>query len=160
MQRLRALLTADDGEVGVALCFNRNQSGLANITGRINCVVSLTCQRCMQALQLPIDAKVSLGIVHNQSQIEQLPDSYEPLIVEEDYTSLTELVEDELLLALPVAPVHDVDQCPEGSRFIRGERVSNEDNNLSDAHSAKGQVSERPNPFAVLADLKAGLKKK
>ena len=82
------------------------------------------------------------------------------MVVEDGYSSLTELVEDELLLALPVAPVHAVEQCPAGDRFGTKETTPKQGVSNYSEGSRTTQASERPNPFAVLADLKAGLKKK
>ena len=59
------------------------------------------------------------------------------------YRVLVELVEDELLMELPVAPMHDV--CPEPVKMSAADE---------DFDSAGG---ERENPFAVLGRLKAEL---
>lgn len=64
------------------------------------------CQRCLQEMPVKVDSDFSLVVVQGLDEAELLDEELDPLMVEEKGTSLLDLVEDELLLALPVVPLH------------------------------------------------------
>ena len=107
LPRVMAAVSAALGEVEIALHAGRDAQGFDFIQGRLRAQVELVCQRCLGALQQPLLIDVSLGLVRDEAAIERLPAHYEPLIVaEEQSVSFAELIEDELLLALPHIPRH------------------------------------------------------
>ncbi len=101
----------------------------------------MVCQRCMTPVDVPLEVDRSFRFVADEATAEALDDD-----VEEDLLALSrefdlhELIEDELLMALPVVPRHDV--CP-----VAVPMASSEDD--FEAASA-----EKPNPFAALATLR------
>ena len=58
-------------------------------------------------------AEVRLGIISDQSLAETLPDMYEPLVTGPEPVFLRDVIEDELILALPLVPKHPNEQCKE-----------------------------------------------
>lgn len=104
--------------------------------------VWLTCQRCLQPFTVPLDIDQRLRFVRSEAQAEALDAE-----IEEDVLALSksldlrELVEDELLLALPIVPRHGV--CPQPLPVPLGEAPAPDD------------VPERENPFAALQRLKS-----
>jgi uncharacterized protein len=68
------------------------------------------------------------------------------LIVEEE-TSLSELVEDEIILALPAVPLHEPEHCT-----VQEQYTSNTQSAADDSQS--GDVAQRQNPFAILEKLR------
>jgi len=104
--------------------------------------VWLTCQRCLQPFSVPLDIDQRLRFVRGEAQAEALDAE-----IEEDVLALSksldlrELVEDELLLALPIVPRHDL--CPQPLPVPLAEA------------SAPDDVPERENPFAALQRLKS-----
>ncbi|MDH4393933.1 MAG: DUF177 domain-containing protein [Aquabacterium sp.] len=104
--------------------------------------VWLTCQRCLQPFTVPLDIDQRLRFVRGEAQAEALDAE-----IEEDVLALSksldlrDLVEDELLLALPIVPRHDA--CPQPLPVPLGEAPAPED------------VPERENPFAALQRLKS-----
>jgi uncharacterized protein len=169
MHRLVTLLSDTKQDAVVELTFGRDQTGQAVIGGYIDTQFTLVCQRCMQPMSYPVKAVVNLGLVLSHAESNQLPINYEPLIVEEPRMSLATLIEDELLLALPVAAMHPVDEC-ELSDHDQG--ISNEkpghttkqsqsiEQNLTLTDTRKKQLANESkdkrhsNPFALLSDLK------
>jgi uncharacterized protein len=101
----------------------------------------MVCQRCMTPVDVPLEVDRSFRFVADEATAEALDDD-----VEEDLLALSrefdlhELIEDELLMALPVVPRHDA--CP-----VAVPMASSEDD--FEAASA-----EKPNPFAALATLR------
>lgn len=105
--------------------------------------VPLTCQRCLGSAQTPIEVDRWFRFVADESVAEaQDDDSEEDLLALEPRPSLVEVIEDELIMSLPLVPVHE--RCPQPLP----------DGGVSQAEGEKGDGSERPHPFAGLAKLK------
>jgi len=112
LPRLAAALNRTDGVVTVALTAGVDFGGVRFIAGTVQTQVELVCQRCLGLLSWPLDVGVSLGLVHHEAEVERLPEKYEPLLAPEGVVRVTDLVEDELLLALPQIPRHaDASDC-------------------------------------------------
>jgi uncharacterized protein len=139
MGRLGQRLSNLDGVASVELTFGVDALGVKHVTGRITARLALTCQRCLGPLDLSVEARVSLGLVESEAQAERLPDIYEPLMVEAGRVAMRDIVEDELILALPIVPRHSPGSCTA----------------LGQAETAEGGAPRIPDsPFAVLARLK------
>lgn len=110
---------------------------------KIDTMLPLTCQRCLEPVQTPAAVDQWFRFVPDEETADaQDDDSEEDLLVESAQFDLQELVEDELVLALPLIPSHEV--CPTAPR------LSASDPGFDDAAPAK------PNAFAVLGKLKSG----
>jgi uncharacterized protein len=82
--------------------------------------VQLTCQRCLQPMQLQLDVRPSLRFVHGEAQAEALDeDSDEDVLALTPALDLLPLIEDELILALPLVPRHET--CPQPLPMSAGE---------------------------------------
>lgn len=112
MVRLAPRLAATDGMVEVKLTFGVDADNTRYIKGSYTATLQLVCQRCMEAMVFPLSQTVRLGMVVGGAGNEDLlPAHYEPLIIEADSLNLMEMVEDEILLALPIVPMHAEDAC-------------------------------------------------
>ncbi|MEN9888722.1 MAG: hypothetical protein RL559_759 [Pseudomonadota bacterium] len=102
----------------------------------------LQCQRCLTPVVKNVAAHRDFVFVADEATAEALDEASEEdvLVISRDFDALA-LVEDELILALPLVPRHEV--CPQ--------QLPTEA--LDDAFEA---ASERPKPFAALAALKKG----
>ena len=136
MHRLEHLLSENTASVEFKLRFERDASGRICILGNYSTSLSMQCQRCLQNITVEIEKTIKIGLVKDESEAAMLPRELEPLLLETKVLSLPLLFEDELLLALPLAPNHDNDECHRQES------------------SADESLSEKPNPFAVLKDLK------
>jgi len=100
--------------------------------------VALTCQRCLRPVQEDIAIDRWLRFVDSEAEAAALDvDSEDDVLALPRHLDARELVEDEMLLALPLVPRHEF--CPEPLAQVGGEAP---------------QAEERPNPFAKLAALK------
>jgi uncharacterized protein len=135
MDRLADLVIDLQGEVDVELQFGK-EGRVPTISGTVGTLLKLECQCCLEPLLWPIHGEVKLGVVGSVDEALSLPDSLEPLLVAVGAeVLLLDIVQDELLLALPCIPQHSYCQPqlpPEA-------------------------VKERPHPFAALATLKIDL---
>ena len=103
----------------------------------------LVCQRCLRPVDIPLTVHRSFRFVTDEATAAAEDDaSEEDLLALSRSFDLVELVEDELLMEVPVAPMHDA--CPEPVKMSVADRD----------FEAAGR--ERENPFAVLGRLKAG----
>ncbi len=146
MGRLGDSLRDSSGKVAVSLEFGIDAEGIRYMKGRLQSVLTLECQRCLQAMQSPIDAEFALGLVRSNEAAERLPSHYEPLLVEGDALFLRDVIEDELLLALPLVAMHDESQCIDVNAQAT-EAAQRDDNDRGEEKKA--------NPFAALAALKS-----
>jgi uncharacterized protein len=100
----------------------------------------LTCQRCLQPV--PIDLLIEQDfrfVADEATAVAEDEESEEDLLVLEDSFDLLGLIEDELLMSLPLVPMHQA---------CLSERVPTSPEEEAAFSEAK------PNPFAVLASLK------
>ncbi len=141
MQRLAPSLLSSEGVVEVDLMFQVDDIGVPCIRGELHATLQVICQRCMEPMKLAIDASVSLGLLKREDRGEELPGEYEPLVIDEHPASLSDIIEDELILALPVVPMHELTECPAAEYVAAGTEATEE------------TVTE--NPFAVLTQLKS-----
>lgn len=136
LSRLEPILFSSQGELGVQLDFGLDERRIRTVKGSIEGSLELVCQRCLGALRFPLDLRIRLGVVSDESEVKRLPEGYEPLLVLGEPLLTFDLIEDEVLLAIPAIPRHtEDDRCVTGYR--------NE------------PLPEKENPFAVLEKLKS-----
>jgi len=106
LQRLRPLLTEASGTVTFQLEFGVDDDGRLVVHGHTQAVLALCCQRCLEIMEVPVNATMSLALVQGVDEATRLPERYEPYLIEERSLRLSQIIEDELLLAVPVIPAH------------------------------------------------------
>lgn len=110
--RLSPQLMDDAGHAEFALEFGK-QGVVAAITGQVQAVLPVTCQCCLNALALAVEVDIRLGLVAGLGEADRLPDAFEPLLSDSGWVSLVDLLEDELLLAIPIIPRHEQCSAPD-----------------------------------------------
>jgi uncharacterized protein len=95
------------GEVRGRAHFGR-EKGIAVAALSIAGTARLRCQRCMQALELAVDTHVRIGLVGSEAEAEagRMPEDLEPMLAPGGRISIGELITEELLLSLPIVPLH------------------------------------------------------
>ena len=134
-QRLLSAVHGAGRWIGVSLQFGTEQ-GVHYLRGELDAELVALCQRCMAPVKLSIETGFLLGLVRVAGEESLLPDRFEPFRVEQMEMDLHSIVEDELLLALPLVPVHPPGECPQPLEASGGETQMD---------------SERESPFSVLA---------
>jgi uncharacterized protein len=107
MKRLKSLLLNDTGNVLINLEFGTGDENRPYVKGLIECELALECQRCLETMKYRVHDEVALTPVLSVNQTDGIPEGFEPLLVTRDAQSLSEIVEDELLLRLPVVAKHE-----------------------------------------------------
>jgi len=141
MARLREALCDDEGEARYAIEFGRDALQVPYVELRVQAALPLTCQRSLQRFLQPVQVVQRLALLEAGTDVEAaeagLPEGYEPLLLPPDgMLQPAELVEDELILAVPVVPV-----AP-GSEAVERD------------WPVPAAESEQASPFAALAALK------
>jgi uncharacterized protein len=103
----------------------------------------VACQRCLEPMRVTLDVDAHLRFVGSEAQAERLDEfsDEEDVLALSARLDLVELLEDELILALPLVPRHE--GCPTSVEFAAQPGPA-------DASSA----SEGESPFAALARLR------
>ena len=137
MRRLRDSLVDTEGSVHVELEFDTDNLRVPYIELRIEAQLPLECQRSLQRFLHPVRIVQRLGLIRDEADEAALPEGYEALLVGDDgLLRPAELVEDELILAVPVVPV------------APGTDVVEQD------WAAPEEETQRASPFAALSQLK------
>jgi len=139
LKRLSEALLSSQGDIEAELVFDK-AGRIPFIQGHISAELQLRCQRCMQPMTYVVDTDFKLGLVLDETQMMELPDEYDPYLVEDDNNHLPDMLEDELLLTLPLVAMHDYD-CSDYLKKNSGQQPEAE------------PEDEKENPFSVLKDL-------
>ena len=135
--RLRESLHSSAGELRYELQGIPEERGRPAFRLKLEGSLSLVCQRCLGAMEFPLRIEVSLLLARTQDEIDAEPlDAEGPeRIVAGKEMPVRELIEEELLLAIPLAPRHE--RCA--------------------AQAALGDEARR-SPFSALRGLMGGTK--
>jgi uncharacterized protein len=111
LSRVRALLLRDDGQLDASVCAHQVGHGVAMLEGELRGSVWLECQRGLHPFEYRLDLSFSLRLATSEAEERRLLDVGEALLVDDDNLPLRQILEDELLLALPVAPRCEDSAC-------------------------------------------------
>lgn len=128
--RVLPLLADADGEARGKVSFSR-EGRIAVAEVAVSADLTLLCQRCLAPLKWPVNAVGRAALVASTAEGDRAPETLETVLAPEHRISARDLVEEELLLALPLVPRHQDDRCA-------GERAG---------------ADEANRPFAQLSEL-------
>jgi uncharacterized protein len=111
MPRLREALRDDSGVVEFQLRFSRDERGVVRITGDFSSFLNTVCQRCLEPMELRVSGAINVSPVTPELSNQELPAGAEPLALNAGRIHLPGFIEDEVLLALPIAPMHEGGAC-------------------------------------------------
>ena len=110
----------------------------------------VTCQRCLQPCAVDVDDSARVRLVRDED--EDVPDGYEPFMGAPEQLSLTAVVEEQVLLALPLVPAHEAgtgDCLPSAAEVLPLAPASA----VEPAASQEAAVEKKQTPFANLREL-------
>ncbi|UEX76693.1 YceD family protein [Spiribacter halobius] len=141
LSRLRERLQTPAGEAEAEVRVAFDQGLKAVVSGHVRASVVMRCERCLGAVTVPVAGDFTLAVIEDEGAAEGLPAEEEPVLAPGGRLAVHALVEDELLLALPIVAFHDDSACDGGQRYFAPEGEA---------------PPERESPFAALAELKRG----
>ena len=146
MKRLLPLLDGDSAlndELILTLAFDKDSNGIHLLSGTIKGTLKLVCQRCLKQMDFAIDANILIAFLASEFDEEKLGGEYDPYIVTDTPIMLSDIIEDELLLAMPTIPKHENTQCSEQLTHLTH----------TDSDTILANEDKVTNPFSILKDL-------
>ena len=122
--RLRDLLAAGGGEVAYEISGVRDERGRPGLRLKVRGTLRLRCQRCLEPMPFEVQTDETLVLAATLAEIHAEPaDAHAPdRVVAGKEMALRDLIEDELILAVPYAPRHE--SCSAASARDDAEKVS------------------------------------
>ena len=136
LSRLCELLSSDHGGITLEFDFRTSDFGVPMISGEIKTCLQVECQRCLQAMKTDLAFDFRLLIDAADDIVKE--SSFDTVYSEDGNIDIFEVVEDEIILALPLVSMHENDTC----------------NTHWQATDGSQKPAVRENPFSVLKDLK------
>ena len=133
VQRISAKIEAD-------LYFGMDESNKMIIVVEIHGAIDLICQRCLEPVTVPLKIATTLTVVAHDEEARSCIRSHEPIVLDEGLLNVDEMLEEEILLSLPVVALHPKESADETS-LVEHEGI--------ERRAARGL----DNPFAVLKTL-------
>lgn len=106
LPRLAGLLHSKAGSVKASLQFRQRGVGRLAATLELATTVELTCQRCLEPFAQPIAERVELLFVEPGEAGTSIPEDVEPIELDEGRLLPAQLIEDEIIVAIPLVPKH------------------------------------------------------
>jgi uncharacterized protein len=142
LPRVSHELSATDGEATGNVRFSR-QLGHAVADLDVSAQPEVVCQRCMQPMRWPVKVNSRIALVSDYNAADRVPEGLEVFLVEADSISVRDLVDEEIMLALPhVARHEEGSECAGREMQLPGHEA--------DADDAPADVQK---PFAQLGEL-------
>ncbi len=138
MKRLMESLTFDQGEVDIDIQFGVDEQEIRYIRGHLKTQLILQCQRCMEPFKYEIIDDFLLGIVQTEEEADELPERYDPLVIKEMDLFIQDVIEDELIVSLPIVPMHPPKDCKVRLPLV----------------AESTGISDKENPFKVIELLR------
>ncbi|WAW10645.1 YceD family protein [Oxalobacter vibrioformis] len=143
LERLSVVCASKSGELQWAVTGRISPSGHSQLDLTVKGRIDLICQRCLEAFSFDLDSRAAIILAGSEEAADEIEDALDDddpteVIVGGEKIDILVLVEDEVLLTIPLSPRHDI--CPDTSRLVFGEK--------------------RESPFAVLKNLKTDGNKK
>ena len=138
LPRLAGLLASADGAIAYKVEFGRDEFDISHLDIELDAHLKMICQRSMVEFLQPLQINQRLGLIRDSAEESRLPEGYDPLLVEDGAFCLKDVIEDELILGLPVvalSPGAPLEQVPVTAGSVPEDQ-------------------QPPNPFAALGQLK------
>jgi uncharacterized protein len=112
LTRLKSLLHSGVGSVSATLRFRQRGGGWLAVELDYQGSVHLVCQRCLEPFRHELAETVNVVVADGDSLPLAVPEGYEPFELEGGRLQPAQLIEDELIVAIPLAPKHArVEDC-------------------------------------------------
>ncbi len=143
LERLSSMCLNTSDELVWTLAGRVHSSGHFQVDLTVKGKIDLICQRCLEAFSFELDSKAFIILADSEDEADEIEDglaSDDPteVIVREAQMDVMVLVEDEVLLSIPLSPRHEM--CPNDDRQVK--------------------ALKKESPFAVLRNLRTGNNKK
>jgi len=119
MERVAPQLVRNDGMVTGSVALSMDQGRIVAEV-QVAATLEVRCQRCLQPMTMPVESGSQVALVASEDDAAAVPPELETALAPDGRMKLADLLEEELLLALPAAPRH-AGQCPQGAGARKSE---------------------------------------
>ncbi len=140
LTRLASAVSAVTGSLKANIQFAKDESGQPVATGTASVFVDVVCQRCLDAVNIELKADLSLQIIWSEDHISNVAPDREPWIVVDRIADLNAVIEDEVLLILPIVNYHSLEDCTGDACYKEAD--------------SKSEETDTNSPFSILKQLK------
>jgi len=166
LPRFSEFLAVPEGQVAVKLNFGHDEATRRHLTGSLTTRVTQVCQRCLETLQVDLQCSLDILVLDNEEALASLsPDDVltsDAIVDEGDGPDILAIIEDELILSLPLVALHENDSCNSALNALRQhasdagkqDKTTGSKSVGKDGGKDGSKSSGKENPFAVLATLK------
>jgi uncharacterized protein len=112
-ERLKDLLNTDAGRVTARLAFRRSHDDLLLMQLQCEARLELVCQRCLKPVVYEVSEQVDFAIAETEDSLAVLPQGVDLIALQGDRFQPATLIEDELIVSLPLVPRHGDDEHQE-----------------------------------------------
>ena len=105
--RISEITSRKTGNIDVDLSFYLENDKTPCVDGIIKLDIVLLCQRCLEELYIALNVNITIAFVKHEQQAEGLDLHYEIYVTENDELTTIDLISDEILLLIPMVPMHD-----------------------------------------------------
>ena len=134
--RLSEFLLLDQAKIAVEFGFSQSDYDIPIVQGRLNADLTVECQRCLEAMEIPLHFDFNLLVDADDDIVAE--SSLDTVYSEDGAIDIFEVVEDEIILGLPLVTMHENVAC----------------NEFWQAQDHDTEQVTKENPFSVLAKLK------
>jgi len=136
LNRLADFLLLDRADIEVEFKFSQSEYDLPMVEGEIQTRLTIECQRCLKAMEIPL--KINFQLLVSPPDSEVIESGLDTVYSENGSVDIFEVVEDELILGLPLVTMHEDIAC----------------NEYWQTQVEDPEQATKENPFSVLAKLK------
>lgn len=140
----RDCLIDDQASIQIQLKFSIDESRQRLIQGKLRASVHVSCQRCLEPLAIELTDDIRLALIDNEDAIGSLDAGLDPWICADHKLELAGLVDEQLMLCMPIVNLHSVGDCLARVNYSTG---------AVDGPLDAGRGNDE-NPFSVLKVLK------
>ena len=140
--RFRQFVLGTEGEVKFSLTFSLDDQGRALIIGKASTAVNLQCQACLEEFLVEVSCEINMVVLDALEDLFDMNEDRGALVATGKTISVQDILEDELIVALPMVPRH-VNACPQGDQTSYGD--------LSGKYMETAGHEEIYRPFSDLA---------
>lgn len=124
--RLKDVLFSPKGELQYSLTGSRDAQGESRLMLQVRGELDLVCQRCLGSLPYIVDTTSEFVVVRDETDLPEPEDERDEVeyLVADTQLDVKTLIEDEVLLSLPLAPAHENEHCNDALASAKEQKES------------------------------------
>ena len=142
LERFGEMLVDLAGDVNLRLAFSKGEHDRTEVHGHVATEVRLECQFCLRPVTIRLSSEIAVIVVKSEAELEKLEEEQDGIISADKLMPIAALVEDELMLAVPMIPRHGDGECPDSEYAVTEDLAAEKQDESATTYR----------PFAGLAD--------